>query len=462
MISGAIRPDTGRIMIKSKIEDGDWIIKMDRTFVNKDINILRIHALEGDDKLIICKTAKKPKIILLGGYGIDEYLNLDSHPPKNIQIIEQGEEGQKINFPRLKISNSDQKNIDEIPRRAPLPNYSSLNPTFQINRDDGVFLGVSGRYHVNRFQKEIIHFGKVTFATARKSSQIQYGLQVHNALRKSITFLDVNLDGPRYESNFYGMGNETTYDQDLPQSFYYLRRQLQTITSGLIWSLGPLGKLSSGIYGERITLEQIEDRYINEFIADKSMRGPNHFAGLYLNLDFSNFNSSLKVTDGVKLGFNITAKKGLDNQKNQILINPYYHLYKGIGSNKRLIYSTKIQYHGIIGDYFFFQAPTIGGSDYLRGYRRERFRGRSTFAHNNNLHLKVIDRLSAKYFPAGIGLTASFDYGRVWLEDEDSKKWHSNWGLGLWISPLNAFIISGSIYKSPESTEVRVKLGWQF
>lgn len=456
------KKDTGRITIKSQNEDEEWIMKVDRNIIYDDVGVLRIHALEGDDVIVLNKSWTKPKIIILGGYGNDQYVNHGKRSPKNIKIIEQEENEQEDAFPQLRISTTDQKSVDQIPRRAALPSYSTINPSFEVNDDDGVFLGLSGKYHINRFKKEIIHSAKVTFATERQSSQIQYGLQVNNALRKATSFLEINLDGPRYESNFYGMGNESTYDPSLNESYYYLRRQLQTIHTGLQWSLGPIGQLSTGLYGERIMLQQVEGRYINEFITDKSKRGPNHFLGFYVDIDYSNFNSNLKTTDGVKLGINITGKKGLDNQKNHIILNPYYHLYKSIGRQKRLIYSTKIQYQGILGDYFFFQAPAMGGSDYLRGYRRERFRGKAIIAHNNNLHLKLVDRVSSEFFPAGLGITASFDYGRAWLQDEKSTKWHSNWGAGIWISPLNAFIISGSVFKSPETTELRIKLGWQF
>ena len=455
------RGTSGSLTIKSEDKDGHWTTKLSRVIEYEDIHTLRIHAMEGNDVFIINKEVRSPGLTLLGGYGEDVYKKEGSGANKNLKIIEHAEEDQSSSS-EFNITTTNRKNVDEIPHKGIMPNYFSLNPAFRANRDDGLFLGVSGNYKQNQFKKTINHYANLTFATKRKSSRLAYRMEIQNELKKSITFLDVNIDGPRYESNFFGMGNESTYDPVLDESHYYLRRQLQNISTGIKWSLGSLGDISLAAFGERITLQEIEERYVNAFIQEKAIKGPNHFAGLHFTLDFTNFNSRFKVTDGVKLGMNIIGKKGLDNQQNHVLINPYYHLYKSIGPKKNIIYSTKIQFRGIIGDYFFFQAPTLGGTDYLRGYRRERFRGRSLLAQNNNLHIRLTDRISRKYFPAGAGVTASFDHGRVWLDNEESKKWHYNWGLGIWISPLNAFVISAGVYRSPESTELRARLGWQF
>ena len=451
----------GTLTVRSQQENGQWITKLEREIIYKDLRTLRIHSMEGNDVFTIQKEVRSPRLIVLGGYGSDEYVNTQRSKPKNLTIIEQEEVNQSTSTD-LHVTETDHKNIDEIPHKGIMPNYFSLNPAFRANRDDGLFVGISGRLTQNQFKKTVTHDAKLTFATKRKSSQIVYRMQVQNELKKSTTFLDINIDGPRYESNFFGMGNTSTYNASLPESHYYLRRQLQNIKAGFRWSLGSLGYVSVAAFGERISLQEVEERFVNAFIQEKSIKGPNHFAGLHFTLDFTNFNSRFKVTDGVKLGMDIIGKKGLDNHQNHVLINPYYHLYKSIGPKKNIIYSTKIQFQGVIGDYFFFQAPTLGGTDYLRGYRRERFRGRSLLAQNNNLHIRLTDRISRKYFPAGAGVTASFDHGRVWLNNEESKKWHYNWGLGIWISPLNAFVVSAGVYRSPESTEIRARLGWQF
>ena len=47
-------------------------------------------------------------------------------------------------------------------------------------------------------------------------------------------------------------------------------------------------------------------------------------------------------------------------------------------------------------------------------------------------------------FPGPFGLTGFYDVGRVWLNGEDSRKWHSAFGGGFYFMPFNLFVISAS------------------
>ena len=54
------------------------------------------------------------------------------------------------------------------------------------------------------------------------------------------------------------------------------------------------------------------------------------------------------------------------------------------------------------------------------------------------------------------------DYGRVWLEGEDSHRWHRGIGGGLWLAPFNLAVISTEIGVSEEETLFYVRLGFLF
>jgi hypothetical protein len=41
--------------------------------------------------------------------------------------------------------------------------------------------------------------------------------------------------------------------------------------------------------------------------------------------------------------------------------------------------------------------------------------------------------------------------GRVWQPGEDSKRWHSGYGGGVWLSPVNLFIFSAEYAISKET-----------
>jgi hemolysin activation/secretion protein len=64
-------------------------------------------------------------------------------------------------------------------------------------------------------------------------------------------------------------------------------------------------------------------------------------------------------------------------------------------------------------DYEFYQANTLGGLSNLRGFRRSRFSGRSSFYHNLEARLKLLS-FKSYLFPAHLGVLAFNDLGRVW------------------------------------------------
>jgi hypothetical protein len=141
---------------------------------------------------------------------------------------------------------------------------------------------------------------------------------------------------------------------------------------------------------------------------------------------------------------------GLDNESTDF---PYIRCSLGLiqkaDGRGTLVLAQRFGYHKIFTDNFpYFLTPTLGafGPDAnLRGFRRERFSGSSAFYLNNDVRLRLIDSDSGS-LPISLGILAGFDLGRVWIEGEDSDKWHHGYGGGVWISPLKLLTINVSIF----------------
>ncbi|MBK7562154.1 MAG: BamA/TamA family outer membrane protein [Chitinophagaceae bacterium] len=108
-----------------------------------------------------------------------------------------------------------------------------------------------------------------------------------------------------------------------------------------------------------------------------------------------------------------------------------------------------------------FQAQYLGSDDNLRGYRKERFAGKSKFYNQTELRLKLAN-LKTYLFPAAIGVFAFFDAGRVWQENDSDKKMLTGYGGGLWFSPLRRFVIAVSYAISKEDKIPLVSMGFKF
>lgn len=115
------------------------------------------------------------------------------------------------------------------------------------------------------------------------------------------------------------------------------------------------------------------------------------------------------------------------------------------------------------GDYEFYQANFLGRRTNLRGYRGERFGGDKTLYANAEARLKLF-KIPGFVLPFEFGVLGFYDTGRVWHADDPGKEefeqWHPGWGGGVFLSPYDMIILSGTYTKSEESNFVEVKLGF--
>jgi hemolysin activation/secretion protein len=113
------------------------------------------------------------------------------------------------------------------------------------------------------------------------------------------------------------------------------------------------------------------------------------------------------------------------------------------------------------GDYPFQEAAYIGGHTSVRGLRAERFGGDGSLYGNAELRLPL-GRFSG-LLPGEFGIFGLGDVGRVFLEGESSRKWHTAAGGGVWFSFLTrGSTLSVAIAKSEERTGLYVDAGFMF
>ena len=93
-------------------------------------------------------------------------------------------------------------------------------------------------------------------------------------------------------------------------------------------------------------------------------------------------------------------------------------------------------------NYDFFQAAAIGGDFDMRSYRYGRFIGKQSFTQSTDLRL-TLGKTKQNFIPLKYGILVGYDYGRVWIDEEKSKKWHQSIGGGLWVNGIN--LITGNV-----------------
>ena len=114
----------------------------------------------------------------------------------------------------------------------------------------------------------------------------------------------------------------------------------------------------------------------------------------------------------------------------------------------------------ILNNAQFYQHAIIGGPVNIRGFRAQRFWGKSSFYNQNEL--RYITNIKSRLMNAKAGLVAFFDNGRVWLPGEKSGTLHTSYGGGILIAPFYKISASVTYGISNESSLLQIGVNTLF
>ncbi len=113
------------------------------------------------------------------------------------------------------------------------------------------------------------------------------------------------------------------------------------------------------------------------------------------------------------------------------------------------------------GTYPWQEAAYIGGARSVRGFAQQRFAGDASVYGSAELRIPLAGIYV--FVPGNIGVFGLADAGRVFLEGEDSKRWHAAGGGGLWfsfVSPENTISLYAAA--SDEGTRFYLHAGFSY
>ena len=107
-----------------------------------------------------------------------------------------------------------------------------------------------------------------------------------------------------------------------------------------------------------------------------------------------------------------------------------------------------------LGDYEFFHANFLSNQSRLRGFKSNRFAGDGIVYHATDLRIKLFQGKGG--LNSGYGIFGSFDYGRAFLEGENIEDWHTSFGGGLYLTPLNMLGFKIGYYVGEDDTQLSI------
>ncbi|WP_420592882.1 hypothetical protein [Robiginitalea biformata] len=449
-----------RVVIRRNLTDEPNTVMLDRTLEAAETRELWIYGLGDDDIFRVTGPGTGRTFIrLIGGYGEDRFeIGNDSRLKVYDWQYEKTEFSNRE--PRHQYTNIYSTNTYHW--RYYEPSFNKLVPFLGFRVDDGLAIGATDTYTYKGFNGEDFRqqhrFGAKYFFNFG-ALEASYSGVYANALPGWNFETEAYYASNRFVRNFFGIGNETVnLEDDLDIDYYRARVQSARASAGLAYHTLKI----RAVY-ETHKAQELEDRFFTPENLDPDVFTRQHYAGAETELSYHADDVDDFPTKAIYIGLSAGYQWNLrDAERHFGYLQSRLSLsHKVIPSGDLVLGTTAEVRTNFGGDYFFYQAPALGGDNGLRGYRDQRFTGRTYFYQSTDLRWRI-KRYVTLVAPVTVGLYGGFDYGRVWNPGESSGVWHTSRGGGFWISGFNYLAFNIGYFNSREGNFFQVGFGFGF
>lgn len=434
------------------IHDNETIF--DRKYSKKLSKEVWIYGMDGNDNFIIEGSANKNiPTYLIGGSGNNQYKIGEKNNTRIFGYKDQKNELSPLKN-KAKVILSDNEEVHKYDYQKTRYRNTSLTPWGVYDSDWGLSLGTFLTFTQYGFKREPFSYQHRIGYNYLQGFMYKGIFPMYDGI-KSI-YLDAFIGSPQNFSNFFGFGNNTDGFKNEKRKYNRVHVNRYSLSPSLHFSLDDRQKiiLSSGI--ELFKVKRENNKYINlYFDEDNSVFKRKYFidfgVGYEIERKISNFIPvfTASLTTGWKLNL-VDKNKNFPYAQTNISFNFKF--------TDRLTLATNIKGKVLFNDkYEFYQSA----STELRGYRDSRFIGRQSYFQFSDLRLDM-GTIKNPFTPLKYGLFAGFDFGRVWYPGENSKKWHTSYGGGGWITIINKITTKYSFFGSSDSFRFMFGLGLGF
>ncbi len=449
-----------------QVENGKETLLSDREFLARETNELWIYGLGGEDVYKVSGSGRKPKIRLLGGPDKDSYEVPDA---KKVRIYDFKSKENNVGLAaKSALRLSDSYDVNTYNYEKAKYNFFAGTPIIGYNPDDGLQLGGLYGYTIqgfNNFPFSQKHSVGGTFFFATQGYELIYRGVFPRIYNKWDLNVDAIYTSPNFAVNFFGFGNESPNVED-QKGMEYNRVKISTtrFAPSLQWvgEQGSAAIIEASFESKKV--DPTDDRFITENpITGKNLFYSKNFADVNARYSFTNYDNVSYPTLGMTFYVLGGYKVNINDLNRQF---PYAE--SGLGFTYKLsksglwVLATYLKGRALFNDeYEFYHGATVGGDLDLRGYRNERFAGRQSFFQTTDVRYNL-GKLKNGIIPIRYGIFGGADYGRVWLPQEVSDKWHQSVGGGLWLNGVNLITAKVSYFYSTDGDRVAFALGLNF
>jgi len=439
-----------------------------RIYTYDDTKEIWIYGLDDKDTFeVFGNGGKFIPIRLIGGQNNDKY-NIKNGKKVKIYDFKSKKSEFITNKGNVKLTDDYETNVYDYKKLK--YNANQLIPIIGANPDDGFKIGIVNSYSIYGFERNPFtakHVFSASYYFATNGFDFKYYGEFANVVGRWNFGLGAIYTSPNYSINFFGFGNETINPNVEDEDNFdidYNRVKLKALkfSPSMIWR-GELGaNFKIGLSYESIEVEETTGRFINLFFNDSEEEKSNDFIGAEATYSFINKDNKAFPTLGIQTSLQVGYKKYIDESKGFGYIIPSLGFDYKLVSSGQLVLATKVKAHLTLGDNFeFYHAASLGASDGLRGYRNQRFTGKNAFYQNTDLRLNL-RKVKTGILPLNIGIYGGVDYGRVWVDGEDSDKWNNSFGGGIFADMAEMMTLNLSAFNSDDGLRLAFALGFAF
>jgi len=397
-------------------------------------------------------------IKIIGGQNNDIY-RIENRD--NIKVYDQKSKPNTFEAPVAKVL-SDDYDLNTYDYMKGRRDLSQIMPMLGFNPDGGLGIGAGYMYTKNSLRRNPFtakHNIKGLFYTATSGVNLDYSGEFAHVFQNVNFGVKAGFTSPNFTYNFFGFGNNTPNYKDEGMDYNRVRVSTIYVAPSLIYR---------GYYGseavltvkyENIDVEKTIDRFIDTAVVNSETFSGQNFYTAEGSYSYNNFDNSANPKKGI--GFNITGgyKANFEESRSFGYLISELKLTTKIDKQGIFVYATKFKAKHLFNSEFeFYQAATIGDGDGPRGFRQQRFSGRTAYYQNSDLRI-ALGKLANGFIPISFGLYGGFDYGRVWVDDDSSRTWHTSQGGGLFFN-LAGFTTANVAYFSSKDGG-RLNIGLQ-
>ena len=438
-----------------------------KVFYTSNTKEIWIYGLDDDDVFEVKNDEgyKGMKVLIIGGQNNDVYTIENG---KGVVVYDYKSKKNTFNkVDRAKVRLTDDYNVNTY---DPLNVRSSVNqalPTIGFNPDDGIKIGFLNTYTYNGFRQNPFtqqHTLKAAYYFATSGVELEYKGEFANLFENWNLEFKSRFTTPNFAINFFGYGNSTeNNDDELGMDYNRVRIQNFEVSPSLVWR-SPMGaKFRTGISYETIEVEETDNRFVNTFYQENGAETVNSFVGVHGGYTYKNYDNTGFPTLGMATSIEVGYKSNTNGEGNSFgYFVPSISFDYKLVPNGRLVLATKWKGHLNIGNgYEFYQAASIGGIDGLRGFRNQRFTGKSAYYQNTDIRYSL-RRMKTRILPTSMGLFAGFDYGKVWSPAIESNQWHTSYGGGFFVNGSDIISVNLALFNSVDGARFTFGLGFAF